>query len=68
MLVVYVVVVAIFALLAGLCAFLITYAEYLKHYPDKRMPLKIAIQTALAAFSFFMLLALAAIGMISLIK
>ncbi|TRZ89615.1 hypothetical protein D4R89_05880 [bacterium] len=43
----------IFSALGALCAFVITYGEYLKHYPDKKRPLKMAAQTALAAFAFF---------------
>jgi hypothetical protein len=45
----------VFSATAALCAFVITYGEYLKHFPDKRKPLKMAAQTALAAFAFFML-------------
>ena len=44
----------IFSVLAALSAFLITYDEYLKHFPDKRTPLKMAGQAALAAFAFFL--------------
>jgi RsiW-degrading membrane proteinase PrsW (M82 family) len=56
MLLFYLVLAAIFSTLAALCAFIITYGEYLKHYPDRKKPLKMAIRTALAAFLFFMLL------------
>jgi len=43
----------IFSALAALCAFVITYEEYSKHYPDKKRPLKMAARTALATFAFF---------------
>ena len=46
----------IFSALAALCAFVITYEAYSKHYPDKKRPLKMAAQTALAAFAFFTVL------------
>jgi hypothetical protein len=46
---------AVFSTLASLCAFVITYGEYLKHYPDKRRPFLMATKTSLAAFAFFML-------------
>jgi H+/Cl- antiporter ClcA len=50
----YVVLGAVFSAVAALCAFFITYEEYLKHYPDKRTPLKMAAKTSLVAFAFFM--------------
>jgi len=46
----------VFSTLAALCAFMITYGEYLKHYPDKRKPLIMAVKTSLAAFAVFMVL------------
>lgn len=46
----------VFSTLAALCAFLITYGEYLKHYPDRRKPFLMAVKTALAAFAVFMAL------------
>jgi len=55
MLLFYVVLGVVFSTLAALCAFVITYGEYLKHFPDKRKPLKMAAQMALAAFAFFMI-------------
>lgn len=45
-------------MLAALCAFVITYGEYLKHFPDKKKPLMMAAKMALATFVFFMLLSL----------
>ena len=47
---------SIFSLLAASCAFIITYSEYLKHFPDKRTPRKMALRTAFATFTFFMVL------------
>jgi len=44
---------AIISTVAAISAFLITYEEYLKHYPDKIRPFKIALRTAVAAFLFF---------------
>lgn len=48
---------AVFGLLAGACAFLIAYGEYQRHFPDKRTPVRMALQTALPAFLFFFLAA-----------
>jgi hypothetical protein len=45
----------LFATLAAISAFVITYGEYLKHFPDKKRPLIMAAQAALAAFVFFLL-------------
>jgi len=47
---------AIFSVLAALGTFLITYEEYRKHFPDKKRPLKMAAQTALTTFAFFITL------------
>ncbi len=46
----------IFASIAGLAAFLITYGEYEHHYTSKKMPIKLSLQAALLAFSFFAIL------------
>jgi hypothetical protein len=43
----------IFSPLASAMAFIITYGEYLHHYPDKKQPMKLAIEAALVAFAFF---------------
>jgi len=48
----------VFSPFASIMAYLITYSEYTHHYPDKRKPVKLAIQAALATFAFFMVLAL----------
>jgi cation transporter-like permease len=41
--------------IAGLMAFLITYHEYLRHYPSKEKPLRIALEAALLTFAFFVI-------------
>ena len=40
---------------ASLIAFIVTYDEYTKHYVDKRMPLRLALEAAI--FAFFVVLA-----------
>lgn len=62
----YVVLVAVFSTLAALCAFVITYEEYLKHFPDKRRPLKMAAKMSLATFAFFMLISLVIVYVVNL--
>ena len=42
--------------LAALCAFLITYGEYAHHYPDRKKPLKIAIEAAVFTLIVFVIL------------
>jgi len=66
MLLFYIVLAGVFSLLAALSAFIITYGEYLKHYPDKKRPLKIALNMALATFAFFMILTILMTGLMSL--
>jgi len=44
---------------ASLMAFIVTYDEYTKHYVDKRMPFRLALEAAL--FAFFVVLVLAII-------
>ena len=39
-------------------AFLITYHEYLRHYPSKEKPLKIALEAALFTFAFFVIVSI----------
>ena len=43
---------------ASLIAFLVTYEEYTKHYVDKRMPLRLALEAALFAFCVVLVLAI----------
>jgi len=42
--------------LAALCAFLITYEEWSRHYPGKREPLRHGIEAAVFAFAIFAIL------------
>lgn len=42
----------IFSSLGAMMAFIITYEEYLRHFPDKKRPLKLAGRTAAVAFLF----------------
>ena len=51
---------AMFSLLAGTMAFLITYNEYSKHFKDRRKAVLAALQTAVVAFLFFVALSLVA--------
>ena len=43
----------VFALLAGLAAFLITYEEYARHYPDRRIAFRKSMHMAFVSFAFF---------------
>ena len=44
---------AVAGILAGIMAYLISYEEYLHHFPDKSGPRKMALEAALLAFAFF---------------
>jgi hypothetical protein len=46
----------IFSPFASAIAFIITYGEYLHHYPDKREPVKLATEAALVTLAFFIVL------------
>lgn len=48
-----------FSPIAALMGFAISYAEYSRHYSDKRTPLLLSLRTALFVFVFFMLLSFA---------
>ncbi len=39
---------------AGAMAYLISYEEYSHHFPDKKKPRQLALQTGLFAFLFFL--------------
>jgi hypothetical protein len=54
----FVVIGLIFAPMAALCAFLITYNEYAHHYSNRRPPLMHALQAGLFAFVVFMAVSL----------
>jgi uncharacterized protein YybS (DUF2232 family) len=43
----------IFGFLAALMAYLITYNEWMHHYPTKKEPRKIALEVAIFTFIFF---------------
>jgi len=45
----------IFGILAAASAYLITYQEYVNHFPDKSKPRRMAIKTASVVFLFFVL-------------
>jgi len=46
---------SIFGALAAAAAYLITYQEYIHHFPDKGRPRKMALRMALVAFLFFVI-------------
>jgi H+/Cl- antiporter ClcA len=48
----------IFGFLAALMVYLITYNEWLHHYPTKKKPRKMALEAAIFAFIFFFLMSL----------
>jgi purine-cytosine permease-like protein len=48
----------ILSLLAAAAAFVITYEEYVHHYPDKREVLKKALEAAIFTLVFFLALGL----------
>lgn len=48
----------IFAPLAAIMAFIITYGEYTHHYHDKKIPLKLATEAAIFSFITFGLISL----------
>ena len=48
----------ILSLLAAAAAFVITYEEYVHHYPDKRKALKTALDAAIFALALFLALGL----------
>jgi len=50
----------VFSPLASAMAYLITYAEYSHHYPDKRQPVKMALQAALVTLMFFIIVSFVA--------
>jgi hypothetical protein len=52
---------AIFAFLAAIMAFLITYNEYSRHFKEKGRAVRAALQAGVSAFLFFLALSLAAV-------
>ena len=47
-----------FSFIASLAAFLISYEEYSRHYPDKRKAFLLSVRTAVFAFMVFLVLAI----------
>jgi len=45
-----------FALIAAVMAYLITYNEWMRHYPTKKEPKKIAMETAFFTFVVFVVM------------
>lgn len=45
----------LFSPVAALMAFVISYSEYSRHFPDRREPLRLSLQTAAVAWILFML-------------
>jgi H+/Cl- antiporter ClcA len=43
----------VFSPIAAAMAFLITYGEYSRHYTDKKMPSKLALEAAIMTFIIF---------------
>jgi len=48
---------ASFGALGGACAYLITFKEWQHHYPTPEIPRKMALETALFTFIFFVAIA-----------
>ena len=44
---------------AAVMAFLISYEEYARHFPDKKKPRMMALEFALVAFTFFLAIGVA---------
>ena len=55
---IYMVIGLFFSPIAGAMAFLIFYNEYLHHYPNKKQPLKIALEAAFITFILFFILSI----------
>jgi hypothetical protein len=56
---------AVFGLLAGACAFAISYSEYKRNWSFRGSATKMALRSALVAFAFFFL---AAIGLVAIFR
>jgi len=50
----------IFGSLGAICAYLITYKEWQHHYPSPEIPRKMALETAIFTFIFFLMLMIVA--------
>ncbi len=49
----------VFVPLAAFMAYLITYEEYRRHYPDKHKPRQLALEAAITTLIFFLLISIA---------
>ena len=47
---------AVFGIVAGLMTFLISYNELIKHFADKRIPIKVSLNSAMVSLVFFVIL------------
>jgi len=47
----------VFGVMAGLMTYIISYNELVKHFADKRIPIKISLRSALVSFIVFIVLA-----------
>ena len=54
-----------FGLLAGVCAFAISYAEYKRNWSFRGSATKMALRSALVAFTFFFV---AAVGLVAILQ
>jgi len=54
----------LFSVIAAAVAFAITYNEYVHHYPTKKEPIKMGLDTALMTFIVFIILGI--LGVIAL--
>jgi hypothetical protein len=57
---VFIIIGLVFGAIAGLMAYVVTYGEYVHHYPDKTQPRKIALQAGFTAFAFLFCIAVVA--------
>lgn len=54
-----------FGLLAGVCAYAISYAEYKRNWSFRGSAAKMALRSALVAFAFFFV---AAVGLVAILR
>ena len=47
---------AVFGIIAGLMTYLISYNELIKHFADKRIPIKVSLKSAMISLVFFVFL------------
>ncbi|MEO8075594.1 MAG: hypothetical protein ABI818_04645 [Acidobacteriota bacterium] len=56
-----------FGLLAGACAYVISYGEYKRNWSFRGSPAKMALRSALVAFLFFFVAAIALLALFRLV-